>query len=280
MALDSRHDTSHSVSRCHARSLALPLVCQPATAQTSLVDATASILNSGRVWLAPGFRIVGEHILTALKQERSQNLALQDDESMENSRLIQDVITMHLRVDHVRPATWSSDVVRLGMVSKSADVTAAHIRKVKLGFMTLAEVLFVAQRLAWSGLCRRVYNAFKRKEVELVLLWAFSLNDETPVKLRVRDVSTSDADRHKVHDETLKRVDLATADDATAKVLQWEVRLGMLLKDVSTDTYHDISMEIVTPPEALDSTTSENLVRSYNEAILSHGFGGEFEESF
>ena len=164
----------------------------------------------------------------------------------------------------LRTNTWKGEAQQAGVSEKLY----------KRRFFEMASLTFLLTRMFWASFAARVFKLIEETVFEGVLLVFIGQSDEASAKLRVDNSDrASDVPGQQGNSKHRKNTQ-------TAKVLQSELRIGMLLRDRQTDAYTFMTGQVPCLLAAVDRGTAECLYQVHKDAYTMHGIPDEFVQSF
>lgn len=181
----------------------------------------------------------------------------QDFSDSSSGKALSHIFERHLEQHRPsRGSTWAQEVAAAGM---DGDVRSSQLVYMNR-FFELAELIYMSSRLFFAGLIRRTLHSIDDGTLEGIMLITISQSDEASSKLRVpymRQVLTAIApDGAASRSSALPGIEQSTE---TAKVVQTEMIVGMLVRHVATNSYRIIYSSLPCTLRAMDRGTTETL---------------------
>ena len=164
----------------------------------------------------------------------------------------------------LRSSTWKAEAQAAGLlVSDTSD------RIYRFRYLEVAELIFTGSRLFWASLADRVSIAIRQGLWRGILLLFVGQADEASAKLRVR------------YDRNVDATQDNKAAAETAKVVQSELRVGIVVQERASGQFRFITGLLPCNLAVVDRGTAESLHALYEQIYEGlPGFGPSFQKEF
>ena len=201
-----------------------------------------------------------------------------------SSGLAQQYVFSH-RLESSRPLRSSSWIAEASAAGMDTVISPGVAKTYKARFIESASLLYLSSRVLYCSMARKVAQMIGQGKVTGIMLMFAGQSDEASSRLRVaygsgqvqRCADPSSSSLAVQTESSRKRKETAPE---TAKIVQSELRVGMLLYHRSSKEYQFVTGLLPCTLDAVDRTTSEALHAVHKATYTLPGFGQHFMSLF
>jgi hypothetical protein len=142
-------------------------------------------------------------------------------------------------------------------------------------FFETAQLVLLLSRLFWASYAAKALDLIESGTAEGILLLFVGASDEASSKLRVPEETTTDS-----APQPPGRKKVKTQNATTAKIVQSELRVGILLRNLASGEYVYVTGMLPCALAAVDRTTSECMYKVHQDTYTLPGFTDLFMNKF